>query len=279
VANAFKTSDLRIRAEAFGELDARRGGGTACAVGRLVEADETGTWEKGDRVLIGGVDAHTADVEASSIRCVRVPDGMETADALLIPPTAQALRVWRRLRLEIGETAIYSDGDGLTSFVALIATWRGAVSVIRLTRDHRAGDAESVNVSDALKAVERLRALVGNAPGLAAVDLSGHGETISMLLEAMPRWGRLLLAGPHPEPFTTAFYTDIHRKGVVVTGADLDSMFSNPSAWHADIRNACRLLMDPKRAVALRACAHHRSSIADAIMNPGREPDASRSRS
>jgi hypothetical protein len=179
------------------------------------------------------------------------------ADALLIPPTAQALRVWRRLTLELGEAAIYTDGHPLAEFIGLVATWHGAHPVIRLTTSDAGAidDVETVNVGDAQAAVERIRSLTASAAGLAAVDLSGRGNVLSALLEALPRWGRLMLAGPSPEPFTTAFYADVHRKGALVCAAgDLDTVFSDPAAWDLELRNARRLLADSTRAARLRAC-------------------------
>jgi hypothetical protein len=107
-------------------------------------------------------------------------------------------------------------------------------------------DLETIVTADAVSAAERLAVAVAPAPRVAAIDLSGNGEVIAMLLEALPRWGRLMLAGPCPEPFSTAFYTDVHRKGVIVCSA------SDPEP--ADVRNACRLLADPKRAAKLRSC-------------------------
>lgn len=183
--------------------------------------------------------------------------GVDSADARLISPTAKALRAWRQLRLEIGDTAIYADGGDLGEFIGLAAFWQGGLPVVRLTRDPAAAsellanDVETIGVADAVSAAERLTRVISTAAGVAAIDLSGNGEVIAMLLEALPRWGRLMLAGPCPAPFTTAFYTDIHRKGVVVCSA------GDPE--HADVRNACRLLADPKRAARLRACVRDRA--------------------
>ena len=168
---------------------------------------------------------------------------------------AKALKVWRQLRLEIGEAAIYTDGDELTDVVGLVAAWQGGLPVVRLTSASvvpvvsTGDDVETIGVDDGA-AVERLRSITSTAPGVAAVDLSGNGEVISMLLEALPRWGRLLLAGPSPQPFTTAFYADVHRKGVVICAA------GDPEP--IDVRNARRLLADPKRAGLLRGCVRER---------------------
>src|SRR6266498_3907218 len=267
---------MRVRAEGYSDHSTPLTRFTPFVVGRLVEAHDGGSWSKGDRVLVSAPDSRVEEVEAAACACVRVPDGLASADALLIPPTAQALRVWRRLRLEIGEAAVLTDGDGLADFIGLVAMWHGGLPVIRLTSRQTAGDVEIVNISDAPLALERLRSLTAHAPGLAAVDLSGSGEILAMLLEALPRWGRLMLAGPCPEPFTTAFYTDIHRKGVVVcSDGDLDSMFSDPSEWNVDVRNACRLLMEPKRAAKLRACLPERPLTVASSVGPSRESNVS----
>jgi hypothetical protein len=200
----------------------------------------------------------------------RMSDGIDRADAPLVVPTAQALRIWRRLGLELGEAAVFTDGHELADLVGLVATWHGALPVVRLTTDEAAatGEIETVPVGDAPAAVERLRALTTHAPGLAAVDLSGRGSTVAIILEALPRWGRLGFAGPTPEPFTTAFYTDIHRKGAVVSAIGaLDSIFTDPRSWEVEVRNACRLLMNPARAAKLRACSAR--ALAAAVVESG----------
>ena len=258
---------MRVRAEGHSNHATPPAGFAPFVVGRLLDARDDGSWSKGDRVLVSVSDPKVEEVETSSRACVRVPDGLDTADALLIPQTAQALRVWRLLGLEIGEAAVYTDGIRLADIIGVVATWRGGLPVVRLTAGQAASDVETVNIADAASAVERVRSLTARAPGLAAVDLSGSGDVIAILLEALPRWGRLMLAAPCAEPFTTAFYTDIHRKGVVVRSAgDLDSIFAEPAQWQVDVRNACRLLLDSKRAATLRDCL-------------GRESDACRQRS
>jgi hypothetical protein len=186
-----------------------------------------------------------------------VPNAIETVDALLVPRVAQALRMWRRLGLELGEAAIYTGDGDLAGVVGLLAKWHGGMPVVRLTEtDAPAIDGvQDVAVRDATTAVARLRSLVAQAPGVAAVDLLGRGSVIGVLLEALPRWGRLMLAGPPPDSFTTAFYTDVHRKGTIVCAAgDLDSIATDPQSWETDVRNARRLLTNDAYAAELRAC-------------------------
>lgn len=194
------------------------------------------------------------ELAALTATCLPLPEDLAIEDALLIPLTAKALRVWRRLQLEMGEAAVYTDGGILAEFVGVIAQWHGAMPVIRLTATSTDGDA-TVRIDDPSGAVARVRSLIGSAPAAAAVDLSGQGKIIEILLESLPRWGRLMLAGACWEPFTTEFYTDIHRKGVTVcSGSELNSLRTNPSLWTAEARSACRLLLNEKRAATLRGC-------------------------
>lgn len=187
-----------------------------------------------------------------------VPGDVESIDARLVQPTAQALRIWRRLGLEVGEAAIYTGGHELSDIVGLVASWHGAMPVVCL-RDGKTPEGvrrdgvDTITVRDAAEASERLRSLTANAPGVAAVDLCGNGAIVSVLLETLPRWGRLLFAGPSPDPFTTAFYTDIHRKGAQISAGDVDTIVTDPASWEGDLRNARRLLAHPTRAAAVRA--------------------------
>jgi hypothetical protein len=96
------------------------------------------------------------------------------------------------------------------------------------------------------------------------VDLSGDGNLISVLLEALPRWGRLMLAASKPQPFTTAFYTDIHRKGTVVCADDrVEAAFADPAGCALEIRNARRLVSDSGRRAQLNACLRNEAIAAN----------------
>jgi hypothetical protein len=55
------------------------------------------------------------------------------------------------------------------------------------------------------------------------VELSGRAEVLDILLEVMPRWTRLLLAGPAGKPVTIDFYKNVHRKGAVIAATDIES--------------------------------------------------------
>jgi threonine dehydrogenase-like Zn-dependent dehydrogenase len=175
---------------------------------------------------------------------IEVPDDIADADALFIPPLALALGIWRLADLELGEAAVYTGGHPLTPFVALAARWRGALPLVQVGGSE-AADADSTLIGlNEATAADCLRELFAACPGVAAVDLSGQQQAAHLLLEALPRWGRLVLAAPFREPLTTDFYTDIHRKGTVVRGAaDAPvAIFDDPARWRHDVESACRLL-------------------------------------
>src|SRR5262245_47065106 len=228
---------MRIRAEARCDDLALMSSEHRFAVGRLVDVRHGAGWCTGDRVLVRTLAADGDEIETAAGACVRVPEALESADALLIPAVAQALRLWRRVRLELGEAALHTEAGPFGEIVGLLAAWHGATPVVKLTASETnvEGD-DCVTPDDSRTAVERIRTMTAAAPGVAAVDLSGAGHAIAVLLEALPRRGRLLLAAPCAEPFTTAFYTDIHRKGVVVTTAgDGGAMFDDAAFWHVEV--------------------------------------------
>ena len=55
------------------------------------------------------------------------------------------------------------------------------------------------------------------------MELSGRAEVLDILLEMMPRWSRLLLAGPAGQPVTIDFYKNVHRKGAVIAAMDVEA--------------------------------------------------------
>jgi len=138
-----------------------------------------------------------------------------------VPLVASILELWERAGLELGETAIVGGPHPLSPLVARAALWSGAGRVVHVGPGAIGPGITSIDASPADAAVAQLTALVAAAPGVAAVDLSGASSVIELLVATLPRWGRLLLAGPS-ERFAVDFYNDVHRKGAVVAGAPLE---------------------------------------------------------
>jgi hypothetical protein len=224
----WSNGDLRIRIDATsGQLAALRQT-RPYAAGRLLA---TGRRDP-VTVLVRGAHAAETEVTAASGDIVVLPAHVDPISALVVPAVASALAVWESLNLELGEAAVWTGGSPLSALIGRVALWRGACPAIELgPADPMAADTvnaeyarkiTSVDWSDAEVAQARLTDAVADRPGFAAVDLSGRADVIDALLEVIPRWGRLLLAGPAGSPVTIDFYKNVHRKGIVLSSTILE---------------------------------------------------------
>jgi hypothetical protein len=175
----------------------------------------------------------------------------------LIPPVASALAAWDALDLEIGELAIVTGGDAGSRIAALVATWYGALPVVLVgAPDAPAPPAgvEPLVFADPDAAMADLAARIGKHPGVAAVDLSGRLEYVDLLLATIPMFARVMLAGPPRERLTIDFYSNVHRKGLI-----LRSTTFQPDSGDRDdvasrrVARAASLLSDPSRLASAAA--------------------------
>jgi hypothetical protein len=253
---------IRVRAETSSESLEFVSTCRPFAVARIVDAvGDVAEMKLGQRVVVGCPNRGDVEFDAPPDASLPIDDDLTTANALLLPHTARALRIWRLLALEIGEAAVYTVGTGSGRLLALLANWRGAIPVVRLSVD--GGPDEPVDAVSAADpaAVDQLRTLIEQAPSAAAVDTTGDGALIRVLLGAMPRWGRLMLASPILDSFTTDVYADIHSKGLKVCSGPDDAAagLDDLPGWFEDFERARRLLASPARAAQLRACVYFSS--------------------
>lgn len=191
-----------------------------CAVARVLDRNDTSVKSNGMPYVLTMVDSPDASTlwvpEAS---CFPVPSSLGAEEALLAVPLASALYLWDRLGLELGEVAVYTEGSDFADLIGQVAIWRGGLPVIRL--DHGSvgpalDQGECLSIADQEEALRRLQLRIKDKPGVAAVDLSGRPEIIDLILEVIPRWGRVMLAGRSQQRVTVDFYTNVHRKGAVL---------------------------------------------------------------
>lgn len=154
-----------------------------------------------------------------------VPARLSQDSALLAPILAVALQMWEELQLEMGEAAIFTGEGPLAALLKLTASWHGANPVLHLARPTQSispspsassedGEPESIR-----KTLQGWRA---DLPGLAVVDLTGQANMIDLLLEVLPPYGRLMLAGPVSRPVIVDWYKNVHRKGARVLARHLE---------------------------------------------------------
>jgi hypothetical protein len=182
-----------------------------------------------------------------------VGSGHFMEDGELIGAVSRALWVWDTLDLELGEMVVVTDGAPEARLVALVATWYGPAQVLFVTEDASAMP-PGVTAHAMLAGAEETGALsarLGERPGVAAAELSGHADAVDALLESIPRFSRLLLAGTSRAPVTIDYYNNVHRKGVRLVSAVLEHEAQLPGHPQR-VERARRLLQRPARR---QACA------------------------
>jgi len=193
------------------------------------DGSNRGTWFLGKRISAGTEGELTgyvlsrrsdADRDPSRRRIVPVPPTITPDAALAAPILATMLAVWGELRLELGEIAVVSGTGVLPSIAGVAAATCGALSVVRLGREvaqHGTPPSRALVLSDESESsLDQLRGIMSDGCGVAAVDLSGQHGVLDLLLESLPRYSRLMLAGHRSQPATIDYYNNIHRKGVLV---------------------------------------------------------------
>jgi threonine dehydrogenase-like Zn-dependent dehydrogenase len=217
-------------------------------VGRVLgSSPKNSVPSNGALVLVKTDGKEDSEIAVKKIDCIPIPDDMDARLAIWIPPLAFALWIWEKLFLELGEVAVYSGGMPLAELVGQVALRRGGCPVIRLGKhvceNSRLG-IEALSLQDPELAVERLTRRVAGKTGFAAVDLSGLPEIIDVILEALPRWGRLMLLGFESRPVTIDFYKNVHYKGAVILSAVFDPslVFAKDPEVIAQLPKAIRIL-------------------------------------
>lgn len=150
---------------------------------------------------------------------IPIPDRLDPEHAMLAPLVALALWGWDCLGLELGELAVYTGIGPLADIVGQIAIWSGAQPLVKLSPTRHGLKLSSnhmISSDDLVDTAETLKKLAFSSPGFAAVDLTGRPEIVDLLLEIIPKWGRLLLGSNHPGKLTIDYYKNIHRKAALV---------------------------------------------------------------
>ena len=258
------SSEVRVRIAAGSSAFRFAGATSPFALGSTIRQGRVN-----DRPVLVRGDFHAGtDAPALTSDCIALPEGVDAANAPLILPVATALSLWQSVELELGEAAVWTSGGILSALAGQVAVWRGACPAIELGSTADAPDrvvgTDRIDWSDAEEAARRLNELVQGCPGFAAVDLSGRADVIDVLLESMPSFGRLLLAGPAGDPVTIDFYKNVHRKGVVIRSMVLDpSLAFDPVAGapiRAEIPRAVNLLANPAMAERCGTLTHYAPS-------------------
>ncbi len=194
------------------------------AVGQVMEVGEqVQRFKPGDRVVWAG--RHAAHAVVAEDALLPVPSELSDEEAVFFRLVSIALQGVRKAQIELGESVVVL-GAGLIGLLALQLAQRSGgfpvisvdLSDLRLEFARKVG-ADFVLRSDADDLINRVHALTEGGAH-AVLEVTGNPEAIPLAFRLARRRGRVVLLGsPRGETPSVDFYTDVHRKGLVIIGA------------------------------------------------------------
>jgi len=183
---------------------------------------EVSRFRVGDRVASSAPHASYVLVKEEDV--VKIPDELSFDDATFLTLGCIGIQGVRKADIELGDSVVVL-GQGLIGQMALQLSKLGggmptmAVDIYdnRLDVALRNGADYAFNPSkmDVVKAVRD----VTNGGASVVIEATGSPEAISIALKLAGRRGRVVLLGSTRGESTVNFYSDVHRKGVVIIGA------------------------------------------------------------
>ncbi len=154
-----------------------------------------------------------------------LPEGMDEATAALVHIATFPLAAIRKCNLEIGESVIVMGQGVLGQMAVQLARAAGAVPVIAVdpVAEKRARALE-LGADVALDPfdpdfVKTVRRLTGGGVKV-AIEVTGLGSGLDMVLDCMARFGRVALLGcTRSSDFTIDYYRKVHGPGITLVGA------------------------------------------------------------
>jgi threonine dehydrogenase-like Zn-dependent dehydrogenase len=190
-----------------------------CAAG-VVEKVGPGTagFSPGDRIaafLLG----HRQVGNVAAQWAVHVPDGIPMEKAAFLTIGQIALQGVRKVRIELGESALIL-GLGIIGQMALqICRLCGAAPVVGVDRvEGRMRAALECGADRALDSRKDGWIKEAGEPRV-VIESTGAPEAVSLAFQAAGRFARVSLLASTRGDSTVNFYRDVHRKGITVIGA------------------------------------------------------------
>lgn len=232
------------------------GAGRVCAIGKGVEC-----FTIGDRVVVnwGGHKSHTTRGASQVVKIEN--DSVDILDAAFAPIAAFSFLGVRKLKIEIGESAMIA-GQGILGIFALqIAALSGAIPVIvsdfDATRRELAlklGAAYAFSPGDE-DFVEKVKEVTGGKGPHAVVEVTGSAAALQQALEYIDWEGRISLLGcTRISDVPIDYYKYVHRRGIALIGAHTfarPKQESSPGRWteHDDYRTFLKFVAAKKLQV------------------------------
>jgi len=243
-------------------------------VGVVVETGSSANFRVGE--LIASPTQHASYVLVKGEDVLKVPTGLSPDEATFFNLTSIALQGVRKARIDIGESVVVL-GLGIIGQLALqLSLLAGALPVIGIDLyDYRCKVASDlgadyvVNPDKSDVIGEVLKVTEGRGADV-VIEATGNPKAIPLALKLAGKYGRVIVLGS-PRGITDGinFYTDVHRKGLIIIGA------------HASLRpkvDSYKFWRTAKedQEIALRLIARRRVKVKELITAKLKYSEASR---
>ena len=216
----------------------RRSGYSTSGVVEKIGAGVT-TVLPGDRVAMIHT-THSQYLEVDEKNLCKLEDGISLQEAAIWHIATFPLAAIRKCRLEIGESAIVM-GMGILGMMAVkLLRAAGAVPIIAVDPvEEKRAEALSLGADYALDPFDpdfagQVKAITETGCKV-AIEVTGNGKALDMVLDCMARFGRVALLGcTRNSDFTIDYYRKVHAPGITMVGAHTNARpksESYPGMW------------------------------------------------
>ena len=232
------------------------------AAGRVIAAGKNvDNLKVGDRVIVtwGGHRSHNIK-KANTVLKIE-DDSIDLLDAAFAHIASFSFLGVRKLKLEIGESAMIAGMGILGAFAVQIANLSGAIPVVVSDFDPVRRDlalklgAAAAFSPDEENFIEKVKAAAGGDGPNAVVEVTGSAAALQQALEYIAWEGRISLLGcTRVSDVPIDFYKYVHRRGIALLGAHTFTRAkqeSAPGRWteHDDYRAFLKLVAAGKLQV------------------------------
>ena len=177
----------------------------------------------GDRVV--SRKSHASHVIVDEANVFKIPDGLSFEEASFFALGSISLQAVRKAHIEIGESVLVL-GQGLIGNLALqLAKLSGGMPLIavdmfdyRLKISKRCG-ADYVFNPRKVDLTEEVMDVTDGKGADVVIEATGNPEAIPTTLKLAGRCGRVILLGSTRGISEVNFYSEVHKKGVIIIGA------------------------------------------------------------
>lgn len=176
----------------------------------------------GDRVACTA--GHASHALLLAAQCHRVPDALSDEQAVFFNLIAIAMQGVRKLRIDLGESALVIGAGLIGLFAQQLARQAGAFPVIVTDRDERRLDlahslgADSVLVSDE-ELLTGIQTVTQRDGADVVIEATGASAAVISAFQTARPLGRVVLLGSaRGLADGVNFYRDVHRKGLTIIG-------------------------------------------------------------